>query len=365
METSEKRKERLKAMRVEAEEAEACDNGSSAVPGYLSNPLAEDNAAVQEEPCAPCRFGYYTDPMAAFSLDTKRTKVADHIASNTGASPLARLPSPLSGMPRNPEMAPPSHQFQSNYSPDPRMYQQNFGPQRSPIGLARPFAMHHGNPPQVWNGAEGRFPGPRFRPPGGPGFRPPGSPGFGPPGTPGFGPPGSPGFGPPGSPGSGPPGSPAFGLPGSPAFVTNTWQGRGHRLSHSPSPHSVHGGSPGSSSGRGRGRPGSGWRGGRGRGSHGPASDRQLGPEQFYNASMVDENPWKGLPPVSWKGVDAISYGSSNRPSYGSTNRPAYGSTSKASFSEGSNKSTPVPNLAEYLAASCNETINEAPTPTS
>lgn len=363
METSEERKERLKAMRVEAE---ACDNGngttsSSAVPGYLSNPLAEDNAAVEEEPCAPCRFGYYTDPMAAFSSDTKRTKVADH--SNTGASPMAGFPSHLSGIPRNPEMIPPPHQFQSNYSPDQRMHQQNFGPQRSPIGLARPFAMHHGNPPQVWNGAEGRFPGPRFRPPGSPGFRPPGSPGFGPPGTPGFGPPGSPGFGPPGSSGSGPPGSPAFGLPGSPGFVTNTWQGRGHRLSHSPSPHSVHGGSPGSSSGRGRGRPGSGWRGGRGRGSHGPlALDRQLGPEQFYNASMVEENPWKGLPPVSWKGVDAISYGGSNRPSYGSTNRPSYGSTNKASFSEGSNKSTPQPNLAEYLAASCNETINETPT---
>lgn len=100
--------------------------------------------------------------------------------------------------------------------------------------------MHHGNPPQVWNGAEGRFPGPRFRPRGSPGFGP-------------------------------------------------------------------------------------------------PASDRQLGPEQFYNASMVEENPWKGLPPVSWKqGVDAISYGSTN----------------KASFSEGSNKSTTQPNLAEYLAAS-------------
>lgn len=91
METSEKRKERLKAMRVEAE---ACHNGtsSSAVPGYLSNPLAEDNA-VQDEPCAPCRFG----------SGTKRSKVGDQIASNsfihsnTGASPMARFPSPLSG----------------------------------------------------------------------------------------------------------------------------------------------------------------------------------------------------------------------------------------------------------------------------
>ena len=79
------------------------------------------------------------------------------------------------GIPRNPEMTPQPHQFQSNYSPDQRMYQRNFGPQRSPIGLARPFPMHHGNPPQVWNGAEGRFPGPRFRPRRSPGFGPPAS----------------------------------------------------------------------------------------------------------------------------------------------------------------------------------------------
>ena len=58
METSEKRKERLKAMRVEAEEVEACHNGtsSSAVPGYPSNPLAEDNA-VQKEPCVYRPYG--------------------------------------------------------------------------------------------------------------------------------------------------------------------------------------------------------------------------------------------------------------------------------------------------------------------
>ncbi|XP_062030322.1 uncharacterized protein LOC133746175 [Rosa rugosa] len=395
METSEKRKERLRAMRLEAEASH--NDTSSDVPGYLSNPLADDNVnVVQEEPCAPSRFGFYTDPMAGFSSDTKRCKVGDQIASNsfkhsdTGGLPMRRFPPPLSGRPRNPEMPPPPHQFQSNYSPDQRMYQQNFVPQRNPTGMVRPFVMHHTNPPEVWNGAQGpasynfppdpsresSFPGPRFRPPGSPGFRPPGSPGFGPPGNPGFGPPGSPGFGPPGNPGFGPPGSSGFGPPGSPGFGppgspgfgpqgspgfgpprspgfgSNTRQGRGHWVSHSPSPHSVHGGShsPRSSSGRGRGRSGSGWRGGRGRGSDG----RPLGPEQFYNASMVEEDPWKGLSPVTWKALPPVIRKGVDTPFNGNKN--------KASVSEGSNRSTPQPNLAEYLAASLNETINEAST---
>ncbi|PQQ07416.1 collagen alpha-1(I) chain [Prunus yedoensis var. nudiflora] len=345
--------------------------------------------------------------MAAFSSDTKRVKVGNQIApsnfgrSNTGGSPMARFSSPLSGGPRNPEMtAPPSHQFQSNYSPDQRMYQvqqgfcQNFGPQRNPIGIARPFPTHHGNSPEVWNGAEGaanysfpsdpsrecRFPGPGFRPPVSPGFRPPGSPGFGPQGSSGFGPPASPGYRPLGSPGFGPQGSSGFGPPGSPGFRppaslgyrplgspgSNSGQGRGHWRSNSPSPHSVHGGntSPGSSSGRGGGHwstsPGLGRRGGRGLGSHGPsAMEKQLGPERFYNDSMV-EDPWKFLKPVIWKGVDTpmkrfYSPGSSKPPIEKSS------STKDASISEGSNKSTSQPSLAEYLAASFNDAVKDTP----
>jgi hypothetical protein len=100
METSEKRKERLKAMRVEAEEVEACHNGatSSAVPGYLSNPLAEDNA-VQKEPCVYRPYG----SLLFRASGTQRSQFGDQIASNsfkhsnTGASPMARFPSPLSG----------------------------------------------------------------------------------------------------------------------------------------------------------------------------------------------------------------------------------------------------------------------------
>ncbi|KAL6179320.1 hypothetical protein ACLB2K_050836 [Fragaria x ananassa] len=409
METSEKRKERLRAMRLEAE---ASHNDTTAdVPGYLSNPLADGNVA-QEEPCAPSRFGFYTDPMAGFSADTKRCK-GDHFALNSfkhsdaGGLPVPRLPPPLSGRPMNPEMPPAPHQFQSNYSPDQRMYQQNFAPQRSPAGMVRPFAMHHGNPPELWNGAEGpanynfssdpsresRSTGPRFRPPGSPGYRPPGSPGFGPsgspefgllgspgfeppgilgygpprnpgfrplgnagfgpPGSPGFGPSGSPGFRPPGSPRYRPPGSPGYRPPGSPGFSSNTWQGRGNWAGHSPSPHSVHGGShsPSSSSGRGRGHFGSEGRGGRGRGSH----YHPFRPEQFYNASMV-EDPWKGLPPVTWQALGPVFRKEVDTPFNGNKN--------KASISESSNRSTPQPNLAEYLAASLNEAINEEPNET-
>ncbi|BBG95871.1 hydroxyproline-rich glycoprotein family protein [Prunus dulcis] len=395
---------------MEAEEAEASHSvTTSAAPGYLSNPFAEDSAAipVHKEPCAPSRFDFYTDPMAAFSSDTKRVKVGNQIVpsnfgrSNTGGSPMARLSSALSGGPRNPEMtAPPSHQFQSNYSPDQRMYQvqqgfcQNFGPQRNPIGIARPFPMHHGNPPEVWNGAEGaanysfpsdpsrecRFPGPGFRPPGSPGFRPPGSPGFRPPGSPGlrpqgssgFGPPGSPGFRPPGSPGFGPQGSPGFGPPGSPGFGPPA----------SPGFRPL--GSPGSNSGQGRGtgvaivqaliqymeailvlvqvqeEVG---------GTGAQVLDRDGEVEEGWALMVVlqwknnwgQSDPWKFLKPVIWKGVDTpmkrfYSPGSSKPPIEKSS------STKDASISEGSNKSTSQPSLAEYLAASFNDAVKDTPT---
>ena len=68
------------------------------------------------------------------------------------------------------------------------------------------------------------------------------------------------------------------------------------------------------------------------------------------------EDPWKGLSPVTWqalgpvfrKEVDTLFNGNKN----------------KASISESSNRSTPQPNLAEYLAASLNEAINEEPNET-
>lgn len=74
MEESEKRRERLKAMRMEAAQSGANnDVGISTQTQGLSNPLLE-SAATNQDPC-PQRFGYYTDPMAAFS-GNKRSKVS-------------------------------------------------------------------------------------------------------------------------------------------------------------------------------------------------------------------------------------------------------------------------------------------------
>lgn len=80
MEESEKRRERLKAMRLEASQP-GVDNvvGDPAVPHHLSNPLVETSPipALQNNSSAPPRFDYYTDPMAAFSADKRRSKVSN------------------------------------------------------------------------------------------------------------------------------------------------------------------------------------------------------------------------------------------------------------------------------------------------
>lgn len=77
MEESEKRRERLKAMRMEAAQSGA-DNevGNSSQTQGLPNPLLQ-TAVTNQESC-PQRFGYYTDPMAAFS-GNKRSKVSQNI----------------------------------------------------------------------------------------------------------------------------------------------------------------------------------------------------------------------------------------------------------------------------------------------
>lgn len=76
MEDSEKRKEMLKAMRMEAAAASQNDGSTeletSMNTGHLSNPLAEASTHQQESYDKP-RFDYYTDPMAAYS-SFKRNK---------------------------------------------------------------------------------------------------------------------------------------------------------------------------------------------------------------------------------------------------------------------------------------------------
>lgn len=337
MEDSEKRRDRLKAMRLQADQTEASSNVASlAVPVSLSNPLLETSAtmAVQEESCAP-RFDFYTDPMAAFSDSRKRSEAGNQIRqdyftspSNHG-SPMARFSPSLPG-PRNPGMTPPpAHQIQTSSSPHQMMYQAqgsyyNSGPHRSPMGTASPFSMHP-QTPEVWNGPMNptsyRFPSNPSR-----GVHLP---------SPGFGPRGSPHF--------------------------NTGQGRGHWVSHSPSPVSRHGGSPSPGSGRGGGRwygssmsPGLGQSSGRGRGSHAHPST----PERFYNESMLDD-PWKLLEPVIWRSASAL-VNSLNTPASPKSWIAKSPITKRPKISEFSNKSSSQPSLAEILAASFNEPVNDA-----
>lgn len=106
MEESEKRRERLRAMRAEAARSENSNSiEASAMPGYLSNPLVEISAAfpAQEESRRTPRFDFYTDPMAAFSGNNRRNNTNDQISSHfltppvNSGSPVFRSSSPLPG----------------------------------------------------------------------------------------------------------------------------------------------------------------------------------------------------------------------------------------------------------------------------
>ncbi|GMY16546.1 protein SICKLE isoform X2 [Fagus crenata] len=89
MDETEKRRERLKAMRMQAAQTEFSSNvASSAVPVSLSNPLIETSAtmAVQEELHAS-RFDFDIDPMSAFSDNKNRSKASNQIRQNYFTSP--------------------------------------------------------------------------------------------------------------------------------------------------------------------------------------------------------------------------------------------------------------------------------------
>lgn len=344
MEESEKRRERLKAMRMEAAQTKVSDTvDTSAMPGYLSNPLVEGSATlpVQEDSCVTPRFDFYTDPMSAFSSNKRRSKVGNQVqqdyltpSSNSGyTATMARMSSSLSAGPRNCEMTPsPNPPFQPNFSPGQGINQaqglyHSSGPYRSIIEMASPFPAHQGTP-GVWNGSNGmpRYGVPSNSPRGGnfpsPGFRPVGSPSF------------------------------------------RSGRGRGHWFNNSPSPVSGRGGSSSPNSGRGR----SGWFGnsmspgsgrGRGRGlgfhAHVSAQDR---PELFYNKSMV-EDPWKFLKPVIWSREKALGKMGNTSDSPKSW-LPKSINMKKTRVSEATNESSSQQSLAEYLAASFNEAVNDA-----
>lgn len=71
MEESEKRRERLKAMRQEA--AQAGNQGEAENSMGLANPLIDSQPGIAEPYSRP-RFDFYTDPMAAFSADKRKSK---------------------------------------------------------------------------------------------------------------------------------------------------------------------------------------------------------------------------------------------------------------------------------------------------
>ncbi|XP_041003561.1 protein SICKLE-like isoform X2 [Juglans microcarpa x Juglans regia] len=328
MEDSAKRRERLKAMRMQADQAEVPNNSeSTGMPGCLSNPLIETATMAVQESCAP-RFDFYTDPMSAFSDSKKSNKAGNQIRpdcftspSNSG-SPMARFSPSLPG-PRNPSLA---HQIQSSWSPNQIMYQPQgmasphqssvgmasphrnlvgmASPHQSPVGIVSPFSMHP-QTPEAWNGSTGPTSHSFSSNPSRGGHLP--SPGFGPRGIP----------------------HPTLGSSGSRQYGSSMSPGLGQ------------------SSGRGRG------------GSHArfSAPGRALGPEQFYNESML-EDPWKFTKPVIWKSMYAsVNY--LNSPDSSNSWTTKSHSSKKARVSEALNKSSHQPSLAEYLAASFKEAVDD------
>ncbi|KAM7253083.1 hypothetical protein ACFE04_025701 [Oxalis oulophora] len=366
MDESEKRRERLKAMRDEA--AQSNDIGfppNPVISGSLSNPLIElpqtTPSFQQGESRATQRFGYYTDPMAAFTASKKRTHDVDH------SQPPHYNPPP--GATSHDHAYHEMHQSQGPYS--------NAAYHGNPRGPpTRPFPIHQGNP-EAWNPsghAANNYsalpysnqmvnPFPTYeRPPGDPNRSGGGGYGVGPniPGN-SFQPMGSPRFNygqsRPRWPANstdfhhqGPP-RPDFGHQGGPRPEYG-YRGR-------PRPDFRHQGSPGPGHGSGRGR-GS-WNRGGGRGSNfdSSSSDWNVGPGQFYDKSMV-EDPWQNMEPVLWKDLHDTS-DSLRNPSSSNSSLPKSISMKKPKVSESYNNSSGQPSLAEYLASALDETVDDTP----
>ncbi|XP_009607447.1 protein SICKLE isoform X2 [Nicotiana tomentosiformis] len=325
-EESEKRKERLKAMRMEASECGNYNETENQLQG-LSNPLVESPSG-QAEFCAAPRFDYYTDPMAAFSANKKRNNVSPQVSQACYTPP----------RPRNPQS--PIYTAQDNYSLDQRSQSQGvhhtFNPLGNP-GQNSPFGTPQRSSPNAWGSSFGT-PNNYFPPNSsiGGNFA---SPGIHRGGRPGF----HYGQGR-GNPGSGYRGSPSQGS----GYRGSPYQGPGHR------------GSPYQGSAQGRSQwmgnsssPVSVQRGRRGLGSHGCTSAESR-PDLYYNKSMV-EDPWKEMKPVIWKPLNAPSNNLDTPESEKSSWLPKSISAKKAKIPDAPLKSTPQQSLAEYLSASFNE----------
>nr|GMD91307.1 protein SICKLE-like [Ipomoea batatas] len=321
MEESEKRRERLKAMRQEAAQAGTQDEVENSMD--LANPLIESQAAQPgiAEPYSRPRFDFYTDPMAAYSADKRQSKHSPQV------------PQPYSTPPRPGHSDSPAYHAQGSYFLDQRP-QQAHGVHHtfSPLQSSLPGTLPE-NPPNVW-GSPGGIHTNNFPPnyPRSSNFANhrygQGSPGFGHVG-------GSPGF----DHGRGSPGF--YHGRGSPGFD----HGRG-------SPGFDHGrGSPGFDHGRGRG-----YSGRRGSGNR-ECSSAEARPDLYYNKSMI-EDPWEQLQPTIWKKVNTPSKGIDTPDSHKSW-LPNSVSMKKARFAEVQVKLSSQQSLAEYLAASFNEAAHE------
>ncbi|KAK4374372.1 hypothetical protein RND71_005049 [Anisodus tanguticus] len=350
MEESEKRKERLKAMRMEASQSGDYNGSSNLVHGSLTNPLIDSSIGqVESYAMQRPRFDYYTDPMAAFSANKRSNNVSPQVSQQCYTPP---------PRPRNPQYPQsPSNTARGNYPVEQRPQSQGvhhtFNPlgnpgQNSPFGTPqRSSANARGSPYGTPNNyvppnssPVSNFASPGIHQGGRPGFhygQGSGQQGSGYRGGPiqGLGYRGSP------SQGSGYRGSPSqgSGYRGSPS------QGSGYRGSPSqgsgcrgsPYQGSGHRSSPYQGSGRGRSQGM-----GRGRGSHGCTSAESR-PDLFYSKSMVGD-PWEELKPVIWKNpVSEKSW------------HPQSISAKKTKFPDASVKSVPQQSLAEYLSASFNE----------
>ncbi|KAG6434628.1 hypothetical protein SASPL_106266 [Salvia splendens] len=320
MEESQKRRERLKAMRIEAADTTVANTDRSLASGGLANPLVEgESTSVPTQYFTP-RFDYYTDPMAAFS-GSRRDNITPQVSHGRPSGP-AHQHMPPGPMYRS------TAQNQSYQTPGVNYPGQRGGPQGNPPTswggpmefVGRPqgnppnvrggpmeFAgPPQGNPPNAWRGPMEFAGRPRGNPPnawGGP-MEFAGRPRGNPPNARG-----GPGIAlnyasPPNMSRGGHFSNPSFGQEDHPYY------GRGRGQNYYSSPHaSGHGGSRHPESGRGRGRsfgnsatPGSRMSGGRG-GSRESVS-AEVRPDLYYIKEMV-EDPWKMLDPVKRKDTPA------------------------------------------------------------
>nr|XP_043628654.1 protein SICKLE [Erigeron canadensis]XP_043628655.1 protein SICKLE [Erigeron canadensis] len=351
MEESAQRKERLKAMRMEASRGAATHNGGSDHSAVsLSNPLVEStaNSNTQGHTFAQS-FNYYTDPMAAYSGNKQSSKVSPQISQDYSSTPqrpwtneMYPLPSfqPHINHPPRPQMQQPHGQYvnpsyaytsnrpQSGNFPNPNIDYQNMSWNRNsprpgsydgPGSVGYPSPQSHFTSGPAHGSGQGGYPSPRFtNSPGngsGQGYRMP-----------------APQFR----------NSSHYG-PGQGGYPTSSNQGRGqwrgNNMSQDPS------------YGRGKGQ-WSGPRGGRGRGrGRGGAHDHVSAEDEpglFFHKSMV-EDPWKSLEPVVWKSQKQQWF-----PHSVNSKKPRVSEPPRQQ-----QQSSSQPSLAEMLAASFNEATND------